>query len=534
MNFFPLRKRSLWNGLVVVWHYFDREGQTLSQEKTDPEERSSLSVKAITIRFLSGAVIAGLVIAVSAMVRPGYDTLYALVWGRDVVHGAGLDYTHTSSPTPHPLSVLAAIATGGLPHHLAELATGAVSAVAAIALLAQLGVLALRTSGEKVAAAGTIVIVSVSAPVALLVLNGSLDIAYAALGVGATVLTVRGKHDAAIVVFMVAALLRPEAVLLALVPLALEWRRARGPDTTPPRLSRTVRAFAAGLAVAVMAWIALGAAGGDALVAIHSAAGNAELNDNPRGVGTAFTGLGAGLASPTSWVVLLAACLSAASTLVPVAHRRRISAAATVAPAGAEDRRRATQTIACIVAVACLGYLAQGALGTPLVARYLLLPALLSVPLGTALLASLWTPRKGVARAMASPVLAAVLVTATVVANIAGWRDLLEAREVRGEVFDEAWELLDSDLVDACTEPLVVRSPAMVPVAAWHLDLRLAAITVGDDPLEGVLLQPLTMEAALLAGYGPYTSLDQQATFPADAPPRANNAQWALYSRCVP
>lgn len=528
----PLQKRSSWNGLAVVWHHFEGEGQDLSKkEKTDHEVRSSLSVKAIAIRVISAVAIAGIVIAVSLFVRPGYDALYALAWGRDVMHGAGLDYTHPSSPTPHPLTVLGAIAVGGLPRDLAELATGVLSAIAAVALLLLLGALAMRTSGDKVAATGAILIGLVSAPVALLVMNGSLDIAYAALAVGATVLAVRGQHSASVGVFMVAALLRPEAVLFALVPLGLEWRRIRRSDTRQLRLSRTVWVFTGGLAAAVAAWIVSGAAGGDALVAIHSAAGNAELNNNPRGVSTAFTTLAAGLASPTSGVVLIAALLTVAIGLLPVVLRHRVPAAES---AEAKGRRRAVLTIAWIAALACLGYLAQGALGTPLVSRYLLLPALLSAPLAAALLAAVRIPRAGVARAVAGPLLATVLVAATVAANVAGWRDIHDAREARHEVFEAARDVLDSDLVDACAGPLVVRSPAMVPIAAWHLDLRLAEVQVGGEALEGVLLQPLTMEAALLAGYGPYTPLDQQAAFPAGVPPRANNTHWALYSTCVP
>src|SRR3954454_19792466 len=33
-----------------------------------------------------------------------YDTLYALIWGRDLVHGRTPDYDLTLAPTPHPLA----------------------------------------------------------------------------------------------------------------------------------------------------------------------------------------------------------------------------------------------------------------------------------------------------------------------------------------------------------------------------------------------------------------------------------------------
>ena len=36
-----------------------------------------------------------------------YDTLYALVWGRDLAHGTLPDYDISLAPTPHPLATLA-------------------------------------------------------------------------------------------------------------------------------------------------------------------------------------------------------------------------------------------------------------------------------------------------------------------------------------------------------------------------------------------------------------------------------------------
>ena len=39
-----------------------------------------------------------------------YDTLYALVWGRDLMHGRLPDYDVSLAPTPHPLATLAGAA----------------------------------------------------------------------------------------------------------------------------------------------------------------------------------------------------------------------------------------------------------------------------------------------------------------------------------------------------------------------------------------------------------------------------------------
>jgi len=185
--------------------------------------------------------------------------------------------------------------------------------------------------------------------------------------------------------------------------------------------------------------------------------------------------------------------------------------------------------------VALIAYLAQGLIGTPLVARYLLLPALLSIalaalciPLAVRLIR---TPQASLTVAV---VVGIALVVGAAGANISGWQYVLHARQVRAEAFMSAVQLLDTDLARHCTAPVVVRSPAMVAVTALTLDRPLRDITVADKAGAGVLLQPLTREAAELAGYGPMTSLTQQVKFPADAPPRQSNHNWALYSSCQP
>ena len=38
-----------------------------------------------------------------------YDTLYSLVWGRDLAHGHLPDYDIALAPTPHPLATLLGI-----------------------------------------------------------------------------------------------------------------------------------------------------------------------------------------------------------------------------------------------------------------------------------------------------------------------------------------------------------------------------------------------------------------------------------------
>ena len=135
---------------------------------------------------------------------------------------------------------------------------------------------------------------------------------------------------------------------------------------------------------------------------------------------------------------------------------------------------------------------------------------------------------------MVGAVVGVVLVAASVGANVSGWKDVTYARQLRADAFAAASELLDTDLARHCDAPVVVRSPAMVAMAALTLDRPLRDITVAEEAGKGVLLQPLNNDAAQLAGYGPMTPLAQQAIFPTDAPPRQSNTYWALYSSCQP
>ena len=499
-----------------------------------------------------GLVAAGPLVAFCApLITPGYDASFTLAWGRDLVRGLPLDFAHPSSPTPHPLAVLAGAGAGFAPVHWAISAAGGLSVAAWLASLTLLCFVTFELTASRIAVGAAIVSAAVSAPVALLVLGASSDIPYCALGLGAVLLTLRSRHSGAVAVFMVAALLRPEAVLLACVPLTLSFMGRRDFDqrSAAHRFTWvfTVGVFAVCLILAIAAWLAMGAAGGDPLIGLHSANTNAEINNNLRGPIVALTQALPGLAGPTGWLTLAAAAIALISVAVArrtraraarmgAAHPVRTSTRQPVAAALAvRDRMRAATITGSFIGVALIAYLAQGLIGTPLVARYLLLPALLCIAL-----AALCIPlavrlvRTPQASLTVAVVVGIVLVVGAAGANVSGWQEVLHARQVRAEAFGSAVQLLDTDLARHCTAPVVVRSPAMVAVTALTLDRPLRDITIADKAGAGVLLQPLTREAAELAGYGPMTSLTQQENFPTDAPPRQSNHNWALYSSCQP
>ena len=222
-----------------------------------------------------GIVVLGVLVALFApSITPGYDTSFTLAWGRDLAHGLALDFTHPSSPTPHPLALLAGFGAGFAPVHVAINAAGGLGVAAGLTTLALLGFVTFEATASRIAAASAIATAGVSAAVGLLVLGASSDVAYSALGLGAVLLTLRGRHAVAVAAFMVAALLRPEAVLFAVVPLVLTFMAHRRPErhsthhqspdqdgpTEGSTWVRTAWVFAAGLILSIAAWLATGAA----------------------------------------------------------------------------------------------------------------------------------------------------------------------------------------------------------------------------------------------------------------------------------
>src|SRR3954454_11936948 len=62
------------------------------------------------IRFAAGVLLGA--VALRLLTSNGlvnYDTLYSIVWGRELAHGTLPDLTVAIAPTPHPLATLGAV-----------------------------------------------------------------------------------------------------------------------------------------------------------------------------------------------------------------------------------------------------------------------------------------------------------------------------------------------------------------------------------------------------------------------------------------
>lgn len=142
---------------------------------------------------------------------PNYDTIYALVWGRELAHGASPDYGAALPPTPHPLADLLGLVT--TPIGDGAITVTMVVAYVSLALCAylvyRLGTLWFDRWIGIVAAA----IVLTRAPFLSNGLRAYVDLPYIALCLGA--LTIEAKRPRAgwpvLALLALAGLLRPEA-----------------------------------------------------------------------------------------------------------------------------------------------------------------------------------------------------------------------------------------------------------------------------------------------------------------------------------
>ena len=166
---------------------------------------------------------------------PNYDTIYALVWGRELAHGASPDYGAALPPTPHPLAdLLGLVAT--------PLGDGAIAVTMVVAYLSLglIGYLVYRLGSlwfDRWIGAVAAIIVLTRAPYLSNGLRAYIDLPFIALCLGA--LTIEARRPRAgrpvLALLVPAGLLRPEAwffaavywLYLVVVVGPVRWRRER-------------------------------------------------------------------------------------------------------------------------------------------------------------------------------------------------------------------------------------------------------------------------------------------------------------------
>ena len=142
---------------------------------------------------------------------PNYDTIYALVWGRELAHGMSPDYGAALPPTPHPLTDFIGLVTS--PFGEAPITVTMILAYVSLGLIAYFVYRLGTTWFDKWVGVLAAVIVLTRAPFLSNGLRAYVDLPYIALCLGALYVEARRPRAGwpVLALLVPAGLLRPEA-----------------------------------------------------------------------------------------------------------------------------------------------------------------------------------------------------------------------------------------------------------------------------------------------------------------------------------
>ncbi len=186
------------------------------------------------------AAVAALLLAVFPTGFPNYDTIYALLWGRELGEGLDPDRGAALPPTPHPLAELFGLLTS-------PLNGGAIDATMVVAYvsLGLVGYLVYRLGAlwfDRPIGAVAAIFVLTRAPFLSNGLRAYVDLPYIVLVLGALLIETRRPRAGwpVLALLIPAGLLRPEAWLFSLaylIYLQLDLRPAGVASAEPPETS---------------------------------------------------------------------------------------------------------------------------------------------------------------------------------------------------------------------------------------------------------------------------------------------------------
>jgi hypothetical protein len=468
------------------------------------------------------ALIAGLAVAIRAVVGHGlvnYDTLYAMVWGRDLAAGRLPDYGVAIAPTPHPLATAASVllaplstlSRGGVHGELAaDFVVGA-----AFVFLALLGWVVYRLGAawfNPWAGGLAAVIILTREPVLDFGSRVYVDIPYLVLVLGALLVETRRPRAGAPVLGLlaVAGLLRPEAWLLSAAYLGWLWWSDRD-------LGRLVRL--AGLAaVGPLLWF-----GSDLVVTgdpLHSLTGTrhtAAVLGRVTGLvhvpGTAPRRLGEILREP----VLFGAAVGGVLSLLWLRSRAGLAAATGV--------------------VAMVAFSVLAAAGLPIITRYLLLPAcLLAIFCGAGAFG--WMELAAGDRRRRwwrwAGCLVGVALLVFVPSQFGRIRTLRDTLGRQDAIQADLGRLITRGAIGARCTPVSVPNHRPVPLLALWLDIEPKAVASAEGPLptRGTYVTPATAAVAHDYILDPRDPVQVVHGAPGGFALAGGDASWRVYARC--
>jgi len=478
---------------------------------------------------------------------PNYDTIYALVWGRELAHGTGPDYGAALPPTPHPLADLLGLVT-------TPLGDGAITVTMIVAyvslglvayLVYRLGTLWFDRLIGAVAAA----IVLTRAPFLSNGLRAYVDLPYIALCLGALVIEAKRPRAGwpVLALLALAGLLRPEAWLFSVAYLAYLtlWPR-ESPDAPEGEMRMSLEradtqnaglirpAFVRARDILIsprgLGLIALTLAGpilwvlfdaittGDPLYSLTGTRETVETLDRktgpvdlvlygPRRLGEVLQW--PGMVGAAGGVVLGFAFLRRRSALGLAAAALALAAFALLAGAGLAIIARYTMLAAAILAI----FVALALLGWRLLAvehpwrrRWQWLAGLV------ALMFVLWLPNQW-----------------DLDSTVHG--DLENQGRIEGDLTD----LVDAGAFEPLCGPIAVPNHRAVPRLAFSLDVKPTEMLSASEegiPGRGYLLTPVSEFVIHNFILDPNDPTRFSLKVPAGFQPDARNESWRVYRRC--
>jgi hypothetical protein len=325
------------------------QSTTLTRHATAPGSIGSARLRSVNVGAWARAGFAAMCLAAligyfAFPTFPTYDSFYALLWGRDLLHLHLPDFKVYRAPTEHPLAIAFGMLCSIFGQGGARLMVfGSIASfVASVALMYRLGRLCF---GPVVGLLAALLLLS-RFFVENLAAQGYLDISYIALILWAIVLEVERPRRGAPVFLVLAGagLLRPDAWVLS----GCYWLWCAWPAPNRTRLGHLALA-----AIAPLAWAAMDAiATGDPLYSLTATAGLAQELERTQG----FTSVVGSLWSYSDRIDKLPVLLGAIVGL-PLA--------AWMAP-----RRVLVPLVAMVLLFGV--FLAEGAVGASVIDRYLM------------------------------------------------------------------------------------------------------------------------------------------------------------------
>jgi hypothetical protein len=474
------------------------------------------------------AAVAALLLLLFPLGFPNYDTIYSLLWGRELGEGLSPDRGAALPPTPHPLAEVFGLLTS-------PLGDGAIGLTMIVAYLALglIGYLVYRLGSlwfDRPIGAVAALIVLTRAPFLSNGLRAYVDLPYIALCLGALLIESRRPRAGwpVLALLALAGLLRPEAWLFSLAYLAylLLWSRepggglrralvrARVSLSSPSALPLVALALAGPVLWALFDWISAGSP----TYSFTGTRETVETLDRQTGAVDLVLYGPRRLGEVLQWPGMVGAL---GGIVLGLAFLRRRSAIGVAAAALA---------LAAFAALACAGL--------AIIPRYTMLAgAVLSIFAALGLLGWRLLDREHPWRRPWQAF--AALVALMLVVWAPNQYDLLDRVDTdltnQARIEGDLDELADSGAFEPLCGPISVPNHRAVPRLAFDLDVRpsrVVSFSEQHQPRSGYFLDPASPFVVHNFVLDPNDPARLETPVPPGFRPVARNESWVLYRRC--